>query len=288
MTPHSYGETLLKVENVCLEYDGKVVLKNVNAEIQDILRPGLVTGQIVGFLGPSGIGKTSLFRIIAGLEQPTSGRVTTYNDWDRPVKAGEIGVVAQNYPLFDHMTVMQNLMFAARRREKDKAVARDKVLAYMEEFDLLDRVSAYPEQLSGGQRQRTAILQQLLGSGNFLLMDEPFSGLDLIILEKTCRLISKIANMDEKNTIIVVTHDVTAAASIADHLWLMGRDDHECEKLGCPDPNTCKEKGKKIPGARIIKPYNLIERDLCWHDSLITSPALMDFVREVKEEFRKL
>ena len=132
----------------------------------------------------------------------------------------------------------------------------------------------YPVQLSGGQRQRCAIIQQILCSDHFLLMDEPFSGLDLFMLEKTCTLIQKVANMHDLNTIIVVTHDITAAACVADHLWLMGRD----RDAG----------GKLIPGAHIVETYDLIERDLCWHPGIITQPLFMEFVREVKERFRSL
>ena len=80
-------------------------------------------GQVVGFLGPSGIGKTQLFRIIAGLNKPTSGRVTI-NGQDRPVQAGEVGVVAQDYPLFEHRTVMSNLLLAAKQKEKDDKALR--------------------------------------------------------------------------------------------------------------------------------------------------------------------
>ena len=97
MAEYSYGKTLLKVEDVSLEYDGRPILKHVNAEVKDIVCPGTVRGQVVGFLGPSGIGKTQLFRIIAGLNKPTSGRVSI-NGLDRPVHAGEVGVVAQDYP----------------------------------------------------------------------------------------------------------------------------------------------------------------------------------------------
>ena len=97
-------------------------------------------------------------------------------------------------------------------------------MALLKEFELEDKFNLYPAQLSGGQRQRCAIIQQILCSEHFLLMDEPFSGLDLLMLEKTCELITKVADMDDLNTIIVVTHDVTAACSVADHLWLMGRD----------------------------------------------------------------
>jgi polar amino acid transport system ATP-binding protein/sulfate transport system ATP-binding protein len=270
---YSLGKTLLKIDNVSLEYDGRPVLRDVNAEVRDIIVPGRVQGQVVGFLGPSGCGKTSLFRIIAGLNAPTSGRVTV-NSFDRPVRAGEVGVVSQSYPLFEHRSVLGNLMLAAMRKEKDSRVAHDKVMAFLKEFGVEDKFNLYPAQLSGGQRQRCAIIQQILCSEHFLLMDEPFSGLDLLMLEKTCELITKVADMDDLNTIIVVTHDVTAACSVADHLWLMGRDS---------DSN-----GNKLPGSRIVKEYNLIERDLCWQPDIITRPQFTDFVREVKEEFRRL
>src|ERR1700757_1540719 len=114
---YTLGKTLLRIENVCLEYDGRPILKNVNAEVKDIVVPGKITGQIVGFLGPSGCGKTSLFRIVAGLDKPTSGRVTLNGD-NRPVTPGEVGVVSQSYPLFEHRSVMSNLLLAAKQKEK--------------------------------------------------------------------------------------------------------------------------------------------------------------------------
>ena len=270
---YSFGKTLLKIENVSLEYDGRPVLSGVNAEVRDILVPGKVKGQVVGILGPSGCGKTTLFRIIAGLLAPTSGRVSV-NGFDRSVVAGEVGVVAQSYPLFEHRSVLGNLMLGARKKEKDEKVARDKVMAFLTEFGLQDKYNLYPAQLSGGQRQRCAIIQQILCSEHFLLMDEPFSGLDLIMLEKTCELIAKVANMDGLNTIIVVTHDVTAACSVADHLWLMGR--------------SPAENGVPVAGSRIVQQYNLIDKDLCWQPDIITTARFTDFVREVKEEFRRL
>jgi polar amino acid transport system ATP-binding protein/sulfate transport system ATP-binding protein len=273
ITPYSFGRTLLKIDNVSLEYDGRPVLSGVNAEVRDIIVPGCVKGQVVGILGPSGCGKTTLFRIIAGLHAPTSGRVSV-NGFDRPVMAGEVGVVAQSYPLFEHRTVLGNLMLGARKKEKDAKVAHEKVMGFLKEFGLEDKGNLYPAQLSGGQRQRCAIIQQILCSEHFLLMDEPFSGLDLIMLEKTCELIAKVADMDDLNTIIVVTHDVTAACSVADHLWLMGHG---------PD-----EEGRTLAGSRIVKQYNLIDKDLCWQPAIITTPRFNDFVREVKEEFRRL
>lgn len=271
MGQYSYGKTLLEVKDVCLDYDGKSILRNVNVSIRDIIRPNCTTGQIVGFLGLSGIGKSQLFRIMAGLNKPTSGYATVRDD-HRPVEAGEVGVVSQHYPLFDHLSILQNLMLAATKKDKDKKIAKERVMAYLNEFKLADKIHVYPAELSGGQRQRIAITQQILSSEHYLLMDEPFSGLDVVMQDKVCESLQKVANLHELNTIVVVTHDVTAAASISDHLWIMGRE---------RDQN-----GETIPGARIMKEYSLIERDLCWQPGIVSEKRFTDFVAEVKNELR--
>jgi NitT/TauT family transport system ATP-binding protein len=268
-----YTDTLLKIDHVSLSYDDKIILRDVNAEIRDIVRPDCTQGQVVGFLGPSGIGKTQLFRIIAGLNQPTSGQVLV-NSTLTPVKAGMVGVVAQNYPLFENRTIFSNLILAAKQVEKNNNAAHEKVLKYLKRLEMIECSQLYPAQISGGQRQRIAIAQQLLCSEHFLLMDEPFSGLDLVMEAKVCELINEIACLDELNTIIVVTHDVTAAATVADHLWLMGRDRDAA--------------GNIVPGARIQETYDLIERDLCWHPGITNSSKFLEFVREVKERFQTL
>jgi ABC-type polar amino acid transport system ATPase subunit len=283
------GQALLTVENICMNYN-KPILKNVNAQVQDIVVDGvdasgkhIVKGQVVGFLGPSGIGKTQLFRIISGLQRPTSGHVYINNcHCGRPdctkdkcdVKAGDVGVVAQSYPLFYHRTIKGNLMLAAKQIEKDDKVAMDKIMGYLEEFGLADKLLQYPASLSGGQRQRIAIIQQILCSQHYILMDEPFSGLDPINLEKTAHLIQQVANMDDLNTVIVVTHDVTAACAVADHIWMLGRD-HDAA-------------GNALDGSYIVKSYNLIDQDLAWQPDIILRPEFMAFVAQLKREFRNL
>src|SRR5260221_10542076 len=132
MVEYTYGKTLLKVDDVSLEYDGRPILKHVSAEIKDIVCPGKVTGQVVGFLGPSGIGKTQLFRIVAGLNQPTSGQ-RFVNFTLTPVGAGVVGVVAQNYPLFEKSTNFSNLLLAAKKMGK-KGEAHEKVIQYLKQF----------------------------------------------------------------------------------------------------------------------------------------------------------
>src|SRR5260370_2054017 len=172
MISHTYGKTLLKVEDVSLEYDGRPILKHVSAEIKDIICTDHVQGQVVGFLGPSGIGKTQLFRIIAGLNKPTSGRVSI-NGLDRPVQPGEVGVVAQDYPMFQHRTIMSNLLLAANQKEKDSKTARDKVIQYLTDFNLVDKARLYPVQLSGGRRHRYTIIPHTLYSDHSLLTAQP-------------------------------------------------------------------------------------------------------------------
>ena len=105
--------TLLQAENINLSYDNKIILRNINFCIKDIVRPDVQQGQVVSLIGRSGIGKTQLFKILSGLQQPTSGNVYLQNK--QKVKAGDMGVVFQNYYLFEWRTIFQSLMMAAKQ-----------------------------------------------------------------------------------------------------------------------------------------------------------------------------
>lgn len=272
---YQYRDTLLKIDHLSLEYDGRPILRDVCAEIKDVYIPGRVTGQIIALLGPSGRGKTQLFRRMAGLDRPTAGQVLISDQKGfHPVRAGEVGVVAQSYPLFAHRTIEGNLMLAALAHESDPKIAKATVVEGLRNFKLEDKADLYPCQLSGGQRQRVAILQMLICREPFILLDEPFASLDMINIEIACATIAKAANMSELNTFIVVTHDVTAAVAIADHVWLLG---YERDVAG-----------KAIPGARIVEQYDLLARGLCYEEHAITNPKFADTVREIKERFRTL
>jgi ABC-type nitrate/sulfonate/bicarbonate transport system ATPase subunit len=259
------AETLLLVDHVHLRYGDKVILNDVCAEVKNITRPDCVQGQVVCFLGPSGIGKTQLSRVIAGLQAPTKGRVLVDG---RPVARGAVGMVAQTYPLFKFTTVLNNLLIAGRQvHQSDQAVAQ-RAAKLILEFGLVAHANMYPRDLSGGTRQRVAIARQLMCAGNFIVLDEPFSGLDPNMKSRACALITQVANLDERNTIIVVTHDVTEGLSIADTVWLMG----------------------KAPGggASIVQQYDLAAEDLCWHQDILQDVRFQQLVADVKARFKTL
>src|SRR5205814_292625 len=117
----------------------------------------------------------------------------------------------QNYPLLRHRTVLSNLELAGAANGMARGDARKRALELLERFCLAERARFYPAQISGGQRQRVAIAQQLMHPKHLLLMDEPFSGLDPAALEQVMHLVVEVANMDELNTILIVTHDIRAA-----------------------------------------------------------------------------
>jgi polar amino acid transport system ATP-binding protein/sulfate transport system ATP-binding protein len=271
-TEYTLGETLLTIDKICLSYDGVPILKDVSAEIKNIMRPGQKQGQVVGLLGPSGVGKTTLFRILSGLLKPDSGEVRIGGG--EAVERGCVGVVAQHYPLFAHRTVMGNLLVGGRQAGLSHSEAESKANDLLKRFDMDDCANKYPVQLSGGQRQRIAIGQQFMCSEHFLLMDEPFSGLDLVAVATVSDFITEVAESDDLKTFILVTHDVAAAIEVCDTIWLLGRD-RDAE-------------GKVIPGARIQATYNLIERGLAWHKNLTSTPEFLALLKEIRDIFPRL
>ena len=270
---YSRGGVLLDLQGISVARGGVTVLRDLTAQVHDLVRPGMHQGQIVGLLGPSGIGKTTLFHVLAGLLKPDQGTVRI-GEQALPARPGLVGVVAQNYVLFEHRSVLGNLVIAATQAGMKPAEAREASMKYLERFGLAAHADKFPAQLSGGQRQRVAIAQQLLCSELYLVMDEPFSGLDVIQQENVQRLILEVSQTHEHNTIIVVTHDVSAAVAVADTIWLMGRDRNAA--------------GDVIPGARIVDTIDLIEKGLAWHPNIRAMPGYIALVNEIKERFHTL
>lgn len=270
---HEWRETLLTVSDVSVSYQGQAVLKNVDLQVRNVVRPGLQQGQVVGLLGPSGVGKTTLFRVLAGLSKPDSGAVLI-DEGQKPVERGMVGVVAQNYPLFAHRTVMGNLLVAGAQAGLKGQAGRAKADELLGRFGLSGHGKKYPSQLSGGQRQRVAIAQQFMCSESFLLMDEPFSGLDLMAQGEVIHFIQEMSQQDELKTFIIVTHDISAAIEVCDTLWLLGRDRDE--------------NGAPIPGARVQASYDLIERGLAWHRDVTLTPEFAQLRQEIRTLFPRL
>lgn len=272
--PYEWKGDLVRLEKVCWHVGERPILTNVTATVKDVVRPDCSQGQIVGILGPSGRGKSILSRILTGLLQPKSGSVVLVDgEATTTVAAGLVGYVPQNYPLLNHRTILKNLSIAARKAGVDRKTAEDKALEYLNMFDLADKRDVYPATLSGGQRQRIAIAQQLLCSEHFLVLDEPFTGLDPIMKDRVCDLITKVASLHEKNTIFLVAHDIAAVLAVADTLWLIG-------KMRTPSGASM--------GSSILFTYDLIERGIAWDPNSPSLPAFQSTLREVRARFEEL
>ncbi len=261
---HQKNEEILKAENVSLKYGEKTILRDINMTIHNIVRPDLCQGQVVSLIGRSGIGKTQLFKILAGMNKPTSGAVLIGADMHE-VREGEVGVVSQNYILFNHRTIRRNLEIALEHNDtnytdKDKA---DIIKDYGDKFNLSEHLDKYPMQLSGGQRQRVSILQQALTSNKFILLDEPFSGLDALVIDKVVDLLLKISTIDELSTLIIVSHDIENSMAISDTVFIMAN-----------QPN--KE------GATITEKLDLIDMGMAWNPQIKSDHQFQDMVAHMK------
>lgn len=196
--------------------DGEEVIavNNFNFEIPD--------GKLIGLLGPSGCGKSTTLYMLSGLQKPTSGKIIFGEDdvTNLPPEKRGVGLVFQNYALYPHMTVKQNIMFPLQNQKCPKSEMFERVLnaAKLVQIDnLLDRK---PSELSGGQQQRVAIARALVKKPSVLLLDEPLSNLDARLRLQTREEIKRIQR-DTKVTTIFVTHDQEEAMSISDLIVVM-------------------------------------------------------------------
>ncbi|WP_223847477.1 ATP-binding cassette domain-containing protein [Hymenobacter montanus] len=273
MPDYSYQEPVLTLRNISMQFGGEVVLRDISLDVLNVVRPGMSQGQVVGFYGRSGIGKSVLCRIIAGLLPPSTGTVLVANP-QRPVEAGDVGFVQQRYPLFNHRTLFDNLLVAATRKHAP-AEAKAKAEDFLNRFDLAQHRRKYPAQLSGGQRQRAAIAQQLLCSEHLIILDEPFSGLDIAMIDEVKKIILEVTALDELNTVVIVSHDLATTTALSDTLWLLG-----------PERDAA---GQCIVGATITKnhQYNLAEMGLAWQPGIQAKPEFVQLLEHLKDEIRK-
>ena len=208
-------------------YDGEVlVVKNLNLNISK--------GEFVTMLGPSGSGKTTTLMMLAGFETPTNGEIYLQ---DQPISKippyeREIGMVFQNYALFPHMTVQENLSFPLEVRKMSKSVVQDKVKKALDMVELGDFGTRFPAQLSGGQQQRVALSRALVFEPRLVLMDEPLGALDKNLREQ---MQYEIKHIHERIgiTVVYVTHDQSEALTMSNRIAVFN--DGVVQQLSTPD-----------------------------------------------------
>lgn len=218
-------KSIIELSSISKSFNSDIVLSNFNLS--------LCKNKFITILGPSGSGKTTILKIIAGFETVDSGEVILngVNISDLPPNKREINTVFQNYNLFPHMSVYDNIAFGLKMKNKDKSYIKsavDKVLEMIKMEKFADRM---PNQLSGGQQQRVAVARAIVNKPIVLLLDEPFSALDEN-LRKQMRAELKQLQQELEITFILVTHDQEEALSISDTVIIIN--DGKIEQIGSP------------------------------------------------------
>lgn len=212
-------KTKLIAKDLEMVFDGKRTLNKVNFEVQD--------GEFLSILGPSGCGKTTILRILIGLLEPTGGKV--YKDGeditDAPPADRSMGIVFQNYALFENMTVLQNVEYALKIKKENKskeakAKIRERALEMLDHLGLSEHVNKMPGMLSGGQQQRVAIARTMVLNPEIILFDEPMSALD-VETRLSLRAELKKIQKDFGTTMIYITHDQEEAFAMSDRIMVM-------------------------------------------------------------------
>ena len=209
----------LSIKDLRKEYDGKVTLNDVSFDVYD--------GEFLSILGPSGCGKTTILRILTGLLKPTGGKV--FKDGEditnaRPASR-KMGVVFQNYALFENMTVYENVAYALKIRKENrspeaKKALHEKVVGMIDRMGLSEHIDKKPVSLSGGQQQRVAIARTLVMNPEIILFDEPMSALDVATRLSLREELKKIQK-DFGTTMIYITHDQEEAFAMSDRIMIM-------------------------------------------------------------------
>ena len=220
------GESILKLQQIRKSFDHTEVLKGVDLEVAQ--------GEFITLLGASGCGKTTTLRIIAGLELPDSGSVILegrdITDWE-PNKR-DVNTVFQNYALFPHMNVAENIGYGLKLRKVPRGEIKKKVAQMLELVQLEGYEKRKPSELSGGQKQRVAIARALVNNPKVLLLDEPLGALDLQ-LRRAMQIELKHLQKKLGITFIYITHDQEEAINMSDRIAVMK--DGRIEQIGTPD-----------------------------------------------------
>ncbi|NAX23303.1 ABC transporter ATP-binding protein [Vibrio sp. V39_P1S14PM300] len=247
----------LKISQISKSFESKRILNDINLDIRQ--------GEFLTLLGPSGCGKTTLLRIIAGLERPDSGSVVTpesvyvdtLNQHQLPVSQRGLGYVFQDYGLWPHMTVYDNIAFPLVLKKQPKHLIQQQVADVLQLVKLSGHETKLPEKLSGGQKQRVSIARALAASPAIILMDEPLSNLDANLREELGLEIRQLTSQ-RGITCINVTHDRKEAQLLSDRIALMK--DGVIHQLS--DPVTLFQKPVSRWASEFLNAGNLIDGKL--------------------------
>lgn len=260
----------IKFRNITKSYDGKNnIIENFNLDIND--------GEFLVLLGPSGCGKSTLLRILAGLEELTSGEIYINDELvnDKIPKDRDIAMVFQNYALYPHMTVYKNIAINLILKKMDRSEIDRKVDEVAKILHIEDLLNRKPRQLSGGQMQRVALARAMIRSPKVFLMDEPLSNLDSKLRVQTRAEIMKLYRQ-LKTTTIYVTHDQVEAMTMATNIVLM----NEGNIMQKGTPNDLYSNPENIFVASFIgsPQMNILSRDTGYTNTI--SILMEGFLRE--------
>jgi sulfate transport system ATP-binding protein len=273
----------IQVRNVHKTFGDFVALEDVSVTIP--------SGSLTALLGPSGGGKSTLLRVIAGLEPPDSGLVEIEGREATRLPAQErgVGFVFQHYAAFKHLSVFRNVAFGLESRKRPKAEIRKRVNELLELVHLENFADRYPSQLSGGQRQRMALARALAVEPAVLLLDEPFGALDAQV-RKELRVWLRNLHDQVHVTTVFVTHDQEEAMEVADSIVLMAGG--KVEQIGSPDDLYDRPANDFVMsflgpvtelGDRLVRPHDL---ELFTTPELDTVPAAVERVTRLGFEVR--
>ncbi|MGE5704171.1 MAG: putative 2-aminoethylphosphonate ABC transporter ATP-binding protein [Clostridia bacterium] len=244
------NQAYLSIQNVSKQFGKFSALQNVSIEIEK--------NEFVCLLGPSGCGKTTLLRILAGLEQPSSGKLLQNGReiTSLPPAKRNFGMMFQSYALFPNLTAAQNIAYGLKQKKGSKQQIEAKVEEVLDMVDLAHARDKYPAQLSGGQQQRIALARAIALSPDFLLLDEPLSALDAKVRLKLRREIRRLHEQLGMTT-IMVTHDQDEALTMADRIVVMNN--AEIVQVGSPEDVYAKPNSPFV--ADFIGAFNFFSAD---------------------------
>ncbi|MEW9095863.1 MAG: ABC transporter ATP-binding protein [Clostridiaceae bacterium] len=204
----------IEIKNISKSFDGKKVLNNISFKVNE--------GEFISLLGPSGCGKSTTLKVISGILTPEEGDILFNGEsvLNLPIEKRGAVIVFQDYLLFPHMTVKENIEFGLKMHKVNKKIREKKVKDIIELIQLNGYANMYPKELSGGQKQRVAIARAIAVEPKLLLLDEPFSNLDIRLKDSMREFVSNIQR-ELKISTILVTHDKEEALMLSDNIAVM-------------------------------------------------------------------